>query len=164
MSSKNILIFMLFSTLLVSSCNTDDKKADVPDMKSEGIEKGNLKITNAWIRPGAAEMNTAFFFDVYNSSEISDTLIGVESDLAEIVEIHETFKKGEDMMGMRSVDAVEIPGGKTFQFKPMHNHIMLIKVVNDLKVGSEGIVKLNFKNAGMIEVKANVTDKKMMKH
>ena len=109
-------------------------------------------------------MNTAFFFNVYNSSEIADTLISVESKIAKIVEIHETFTKGEDMMGMRSVDFVEIPAGTNFEFKPMHHHVMLIKVIDDLKIEGEGIVNLNFKNAGKIEVKAKVIDKKIMKH
>ena len=67
-------------------------------------------------------------------------------------------------MGMRSVDFVKIPAGTNFEFKPMNHHVMLIKVINDLKVDNVGIVKLNFKNAGNIDVNAKVIDKKMMKH
>ena len=164
MNNGKILVLFLLISLIVLSCNDKNKTLDIPETNSEVIEKNNLKITNAWIRPGAAGMNTAFFFNVYNSSEIADTLISVESEIAEIVEIHETFTKGEDMMGMRSVDFVEIPAGTNFEFKPMHHHVMLIKVIDDLKIEDEGIVNLNFKNAGKIEVKAKVIDKKIMKH
>lgn len=163
MNKKVLVVFFLIS-LIAFSCNDKNETVEKPEINSDVIEQGNIKITNAWIRPGAAGMNTAFFFDVYNSSENPETLLTAESQIAEIVEVHETFTKGEDMMGMRSVDFVEIAAGTKFEFKPMHHHIMLIKVVDDLKVDDEGTVKLVFKNAGEIEVKAKVIDKKIMKH
>ena len=164
MNRKIVFLLVLPLTIILYSCDTKNNDAVKAEVTSDVVEKGNLKITNAWIRPAAAGMNTAFFFNVYNSSEIADTLLGADSEIAEVVEVHETFTKGEDMMGMRSVNFVEIPAGTNFEFKPMHHHVMLIKVVNDLKMDDEKLLKLNFKNAGEIEVRAKVIDKKIMKH
>ena len=158
------LVLTILLALMLFSCKS---KTDMPETKQSAgqtFENGNIKISNAWIRPSAAGMNTAFFFNVTNSSKFSDTLISANSKVAEIVEIHETYEKGDDMMGMRSVEKVVIPASSTFEFKPMHHHVMLIKVIKDLKINDKGTVNLKFKNAGEINVTAKVVDKKIMKH
>jgi copper(I)-binding protein len=162
-----IRISLLLTTLLALMLFSCNSKTDMPETKQSAgqtFENGNIEISNAWIRPGAAGMNTAFFFNVSNTSDMPDTLISAKSEIAEIVEIHKTYEKGDDMMGMRSVDEVVISANSTFEFKPMHHHVMLIKIIDDLKINDEGIVNLNFKNAGEITVTAKVIDKKIMKH
>jgi copper(I)-binding protein len=161
MINKNYLFLLLLTGFIFYGCNDSTDKGSKDQLKAGVFGQGSILISNAWIRPGASGMNTAFFFDVYNSSHISDTLLSAESELAEIVEIHETFTKGEDMMGMRSVDFVEIAGETKFEFKPMHHHVMLIKIIKDLKIDNEGIVKLRFKNAGDVVVTAKVVDMMM---
>lgn len=120
-------------------------------------QESSIKITDPWIRPAAESSNTALFFIVENKSNTPDTLIAAKSSLAQVIEVHETFKKG-DMMGMREVKAVPIPPNSKVQFKPRDLHVMLIKLNKDMKVKDEGEVTLVFKNAGEIKVKAVVRD------
>ncbi len=120
----------------------------------------NIVIENSWIRNSSKGMNTALFFDVHNNGSTADTLYKVSSELAELVQIHETFMQ-DDMMGMREVKDVVIEPGSTFRFKPKSHHVMLIKLKQDLNEGEEGEVTLFFRNAGEIKISAPVKKMKM---
>ena len=114
-----------------------------------------VDIKNAWIRTGAKDMNTALFCDIQNNGNIQDTLYDAKSSLSQVVEIHETFNKGE-LMGMRKTKAVVIKPNSQFQLKPGGHHVMLIKLNKKLETGSKGEVTLYFKRAGEIKVNAVV--------
>ncbi len=113
----------------------------------------NIKITEAWMRPSSEKMATALYFVIENNSEIADTLFQVDSDLAERVEIHETYSEGE-MMGMRKVDFIVIGGKSSFELKPGAHHIMLMKLKKDIKDGDKAEFALHFKQAGEMKITA----------
>ncbi|MDQ7816487.1 MAG: copper chaperone PCu(A)C [Melioribacteraceae bacterium] len=115
-----------------------------------------IRINDPWIRPSAEESNTALFFEVVNNSDKPDTLFKAESDLAEVVEVHETYKRENDMMGMRRVKFVVIPPKSMVKFKPRDLHVMLIKLKKDMKENDKGVAILIFKNAGRIKLEAVV--------
>ncbi len=117
-----------------------------------------IEIKDAWIRPGASKANTALFFEVHNNTSKGDTLLMVKADLSEIVELHETYKKSEDVMGMRAVKIVSIPANSVVKFKPRDLHIMLIGLYKDVKIGESHNVTLVFKFAKDVKVKAVVRD------
>ncbi len=112
-----------------------------------------INIKDAWMRPSSEKMATALYFVIENKSETADTLYRVDSDLAERVEIHETYSEGE-MMGMRKVDFVVIEGNSSFALKPGAHHIMLMKLKKDIKDGDKGEFVLHFKRAGEIAITA----------
>ena len=116
-----------------------------------------IKINDPWMRPSSEKMATALYFVIENKSETADTLFQVDSDLAERVEIHETYSEGE-MMGMRKVDFIVIEGNGSFELKPSAHHIMLMKLKKDIKDGDKGDFVLHFKQAG--ELKITATAKK----
>ncbi|QQS34903.1 MAG: copper chaperone PCu(A)C [Ignavibacteriales bacterium] len=122
-------------------------------------QSDELKIKEPWIRPGAKDMSTAFYFIVENQSDKPDTLYKVSSELAGKVEIHETYMK-DDMMGMREVEQIVIPPKSEFHFKPRAHHVMLMKLKNDLKNGDTGKIKLYFKSAGEYELSVQVKSPK----
>ncbi len=117
-----------------------------------------ITIKDAWIRPAAAKANSALFFEVVNNSSSPDTLLSAKGNLSEIVEIHETYKKENDIMGMREVHNVPIPAKSIVKFKPGALHIMLIGLTKDVRLGEQYDLVLQFKNAGTIKVKAVVQD------
>jgi hypothetical protein len=110
-------------------------------------------IKDAWMRPSSDKMATALYFVIENKSEIADTLFQVDSDLAERVEIHETYSEGE-MMGMRKVDFIVIEGKKSFELKPGAHHIMLMKLKKNIIDGDKGDFVLHFKQAGEMQITA----------
>jgi len=118
-----------------------------------------LHIVDAWVRPAAMNRNTGVFFSVMNHTDDNDTLIAAKTDIAEKTEIHETFKQGDDMMGMREVEYLVVEAGAVLEFKPMSYHVMLINLKEDLAEGNEIELKLAFKSAGEIKIKAKVEDR-----
>lgn len=131
-------------------------------------DKREMVVKDAWVRPSAVGMNSALFFKVTNNTNSVDTLFDASSDAADIVEVHETYMRG-DKMGMRRAVAVVNPG-ETIEFKPKSLHVMMIKLLKDLKIGEKIQATLHFKKAGDVEIEAEVKDlmpgnmKKMMKH
>ncbi len=112
-----------------------------------------IKIKDTWMRPSSEKMATALYFVIENKSSTADTLFLVDSDLAERVEIHETYSEGE-MMGMRKVDFIIIDGKSSFELKPGAHHVMLMKLKKDINDGDEENFVLHFKQAGEINIKA----------
>lgn len=112
-----------------------------------------IKIKDAWMRPSSEKMATALYLEIENKSETADTLFQVDSDLAERVEIHETYTEGE-MMGMRKVDMIVIEGNSSFKLKPGAHHIMLMKLKKDIKDGFKSEFVLHFKQAGEMKITA----------
>lgn len=119
------------------------------------LQHSNIEINDSWLRPGAVGMNTAMYFEIINKGEKADTLYMAKSNLANIVELHETYKK-DDMMGMRKTDYVVIKAKSSFKFQPGGNHVMLIDLKRKLKIGDKGEVTLFFKKEGKVKVKAVV--------
>jgi periplasmic copper chaperone A len=111
-----------------------------------------LSIEKTWTRVSAEGTNTAFFFDVVNNSDKPDTLYNVESTVAEITEIHETYKV-DGKMGMRKIPYVVIPPKSTFNFKPRSYHIMLIGLNNDVNANDVVELTVYFKQAGKMVLK-----------
>lgn len=121
-----------------------------------------IKIVDPWMRVGAQGQATGLFFKIENNSDKADTLYKVEFELAGLVQIHETYDAGNDMMGMREVKQIVIPAKTTFELKPGAHHVMLMKLKQDINKGYVGDVTLYFKKAGIIKIKAE-TREMMMK-
>ncbi|GEM_PF-977228 len=117
-----------------------------------------LKIKNAWVRPAAKGANSAFYFVLQNNGSKPDTLIGAESKLAEIVEVHESYKRDNDRMGMRPAGKLVINPKSELEFKPGGFHVMLLDLQKDFKIGDSFEAGLQFKYAGKIKVIAEVRD------
>ena len=122
------------------------------------IQDSKITIQNAWARPAAKNANSAFYFILFNNSTKADTLLGAETKVAEEAEIHESFKKDNDRMGMRPAGKLAIKPKSKFEFKPGGFHVMLLGVLKDLKIGDKIEAVLLFKYSGRIRIKAEVSD------
>ena len=98
-------------------------------------------------------MNTALYFDIENSTNQTDTLFSVKSDIAEMVQIHETYEK-DGMKGMREVKIVAVKPHSKVEFKPGGLHVMVMNVKNDYKENSSAEFELYFKKKGKIKITA----------
>ena len=110
-----------------------------------------VKIINAWMRPSSEKMATALYFTIENTGETADTLFKVDSELADRVELHETYSEGE-LVGMRKVEMIVIESKSSFELKPGSHHIMLMKLKKNINYGDEGEFVLHFKQAGEIKI------------
>lgn len=142
-----ITLSIILTLILVSCQQKEGEKT--PDEKS-------FVISDSWMRPGTMDRNTAAFMKITNNTDADDTLYAVSSNLAKVVEVHETYKKENDMMGMRHIDQLVIPKNSVVELKPGSHHVMLIGLNKDLAKDESGEIKLSFKNHGNIELSVQV--------
>lgn len=151
------ILFFVTALFLFVCCNQNDKIESNENLALEFKSvDGTITLFDPVMRPSAKGMNSAIFLTIKNNSSNTDTLYSVESDIAELVEIHETYKVNKDKMGMRHVDEISIPSETVFLLKPGSYHIMLIDLIEDVLVGKEIKAKLIFKHAGKIEFTTEV--------
>ena len=153
------LLFLTVLLFLFFSCRqNDDIKTDKDSDYEFQSSDGTITIINPVMRPSAKGMNSAIFLSIKNNSLIADSLFSVESDIAELVEIHETFRVNKDKMGMRHVEHVVIQPDSIVMLEPGSYHIMLIDLYQDAVIGKEVKAILLFKHAGEITITAQVKD------
>ena len=153
-----LFLTIVITCLVFSSCqeNKTQSAKQHETETSKHISEKPVLVSNQWMRPGSKNRNTAAFMSITNNMEVDDTLYSVESNLAKVVELHESYEKENDMMGMRHVDFIVIPSKSTVELKPGSFHIMLIGLNNDLVKGNEGILIANFKKNGKVELPLSV--------
>jgi copper(I)-binding protein len=68
------------------------------------------------------------------TSPTAGRLVGVESDAAKHVEVHEMAMQ-DDVMKMRQVPAIDLPAGQAVELKPGGYHVMLIDLAKQITPG-----------------------------
>ena len=126
---KPLGTIVLVGILVLSACNA-----------APGIE-----VSHPWARPAIQGNNAAIYFLLQNHSASADEMTGVTSDVAEAVEMHESRMEG-DVMQMQQMLSVPIKGKASVEFAPGGLHIMLIDLKQELKVGDEFQVTLQFRD------------------
>lgn len=125
--------------------------------------EGAVKVEEAWVRQATEGTNTAAFMKIVNESSQADTLIGASSDIAEVVEVHESYEEN-GMMGMREIEMAVIEAGATFELKPRGYHVMFISLLQTVMAGDEVTFTLHFKSGNDITVTAPVKEMMMPGH
>lgn len=139
-----LLILITLSAGLIIGCGGErESQTESAEISGEGIH-----IEGAWARPASEGRMSAAYFLITNFENENDTLISVQSDVAQLVEIHESYELEEGMMGMREVPELEIPAQSTIRLQQGGLHIMLIQVTRTLADGDTFALSLNFAGAG----------------
>jgi copper(I)-binding protein len=100
----------------------------------------------------------AVFMLLKNGGGEPDRLAGGQTDVAEVVEIHETVMEGEVMKMQMLPDGLEVPARGEVLLKPGGYHIMLIGIKRDLEVGDTFSLDLQFEKSGTITVEPKVRE------
>ena len=117
-----------------------------------------IKVMEPWSRPSPMTAgNGAVYMMLMNEGGTGDALIGVETDVAEVVEVHETKMEG-DVMKMGPVSKVEIPAGGSAALKPGGLHVMLINLQEQLVPGEKIKLTLNFEKSDPLTIEAEIRE------
>jgi len=100
----------------------------------------------------------AVFMLLKNGGGEPDRLTGGQTDVAEVLEIHETVMEGEVMKMQMLPDGLEVPARGEVLLKPGGYHIMLIGIKRDLEVGDTFSLDLQFEKSGTITVEPKVRE------
>lgn len=94
----------------------------------------------------------AFYLTLTNNGDESDRLVMIETDMADIVEIHDVEMDDGVMQMVPMHDGVEIAPGEEIVFEPGSYHVMLIGISESLLDGEEFTAVLHFESAGEVEI------------
>jgi len=119
-----------------------------------------VEVKSAWVRGTvAAQKTTGAYMELKSAND--GRLVGVESPVAGIAEVHE-MRMDKNVMRMRAVPALDLPAGKTVELRPGGYHVMLIDLKKPLKQGDSVPLRLKIQNkdqtVSTVEVKAEVRD------
>jgi hypothetical protein len=118
----------------------------------EGVESHE-----AWVRNANQGEITAVYMILHNHTDVNDALVGVSTDVAEVAELHLSEVKN-DVMTMTLQERIEIPADGEVVLESGGYHVMLIGLKQDLQVGDEITITLNFENYPDVTVTVPVKD------
>lgn len=117
-----------------------------------------VAVKDAWVRATVPSQTATGAFMEITSSRAA-TLVGVESPIAGIIEVHESKLVG-NVMQMREVPRLPLPAGQPVALKPGGYHVMLIDLARPLKAGESVPLRLRIESADRsietVEVSARV--------
>jgi copper(I)-binding protein len=100
----------------------------------------------------------AVFMRVINDGQGPDRLVGGETDVARVVEIHETVMEGDVTTMQMLANGLEIPAKSEVLLKPGSFHVMLIGMQRDLAVGDRFNITLQFEESGEMDLAVQVQE------
>ncbi len=104
-----------------------------------------VDVSNAWVRATVPGQQATGMFATLTAKQDS-TLVSASSPVASAVEVHEMKMEG-DVMKMRAVPALPLPGGQAVALKPGSYHVMLMGLKKPLPDGGTVPVKLVVEDA-----------------
>jgi len=117
---------------------------------------GDLTVSGVWARASAGRAAAgAAFMTIANSGTADDRLIAAAADVSKVVELHTHIKDGE-IMRMRQVEAIAVPGDETTVLQPGGLHVMFIGLHDPLREGQTFPLSLTFEQAGTLTVSVTV--------
>jgi copper(I)-binding protein len=125
-------------------------------VSAAGTAADAVMIKNAYVRavpPG--QPNSAAFLMLMNSSGSDHAVVGGESPVAKVVELHEHIHQN-GMMKMRQIPRIGIKANDKTILQPGGLHIMLIGLKQELKKGEKVSLTLKFEDGSTKTVEAPV--------
>ena len=117
-----------------------------------------VRVDGAWSRRAPkldGSGNGAVYGTLVNPGASPDALIAAKSDVAGIVEVHETYAES-GMSMMRAIERIPVPAGGQVGLAPGGYHVMLLNLKRDLRPGEAFAVTFVFERAGPVAVSAQV--------
>lgn len=120
---------------------------------AQDARAGAIRTDNPWTRATPPSAPTgAGYMTLTNEGREADRLLKVLSPIAGRAEIH-TMEIVDDVSRMRrQKDGVELPPGKTVEFKPGGIHIMFMDLTQPIRPGTTVPVTLALQRAGKVDV------------
>jgi periplasmic copper chaperone A len=139
MKKYQYLILSIFGLLVLSlvACQANL----TPEISVEGV----------WGRPSPKVATAgAVYMVIKNDGGAADKLLFASSESCGTVELHESYDKGDGVMGMREVPGgfIEIPAKGEAELKMGGLHIMCIDKLDDFEKGAILSLSLEFETSG----------------
>ena len=143
-SKTKIFLSGIFCLLFLTFCAESENR----ESPQQQVTDSELRIDDLRARPANEGSMSAAYFTISNHTASPDTLLSISSDVAQLVEIHESFEMEDGMMGMRETETLEIQAGSVVRLEPGGYHIMLIRLNETLEIGDQFDLTLHFSQKG----------------
>lgn len=147
-----LALSLLLAGGLIISCQQETEQ----DSEQIDLPESGIYVEGTWARPGAEGRMSAAYLLISNFNDYEDTLVDVSSDVAQNVEVHESYEREEGMMGMREADNLVIPAQSTVRLEQGGFHVMLMQLTRQLTEGDSFELTLTFEKEGDITVEVPV--------
>ena len=118
----------------------------------------DVEIDGAYARASIPNVpNSAAFFVIKNNSDKDIAITSANSDVAEKNELHTHIKENK-MMKMMKIEKLVVPAKSSLELKSGSDHIMLMGLKKELKVGDEINLELSFSDGDKKNIKVPVKD------
>ena len=104
-----------------------------------------VSVKDPWVRATVPQQKATGAFMQITSSAAAK-LIEVKSPIAGVVELHE-MKMDNNIMKMRAIGGLDLPAGRSVEFKPGGYHVMLMDLKVQVKEGDIVPLTLVFEGA-----------------
>ena len=120
-------------------------------VNAHGYKLNDITITHPWATPTHGSVDGKGYLALRNKGHKSDQLLSATTEVAARVELYRAIQD-HGALKIHSVDALEIPAGKTVRLEPGKSHLMLVGLKKPLQDGQHFPVVLRFHHAGTITV------------
>ena len=118
----------------------------------------DVEIDGAYARASIPNVpNSAAFFVIKNNSDKDIAITSANSDIAEKNELHTHIKENQ-MLKMMKIEKLVVPAKSSLELKSGGDHVMLIGLKKELKVGDEISLELSFSDGDKKKIKVPVKD------
>lgn len=134
-----LLSAVFIASILISACSKQD----------------SIEIKNQWVRASndVQDVSAAYMTIVSNEDT---SLIAIDSDVADVIEIH-SMSMENGVMKMRMLDTLDLIADKPTELSPGGFHLMLFDLKKPLTAGKEAHFTLHFKNKAGQEKTISIT-------
>ena len=118
----------------------------------------DVEIDGAYARASIPNVpNSAAFFVIKNNSDKDIAITSANSDIAEKNELHTHIKENK-MMKMIKIEKLVVPAKSSLELKSGGDHVILMGLKKELKVGDEINLELSFSDGDKKNIKVPVKD------
>lgn len=116
----------------------------------------SIQIDDAWSPAQTDTSKTgAVFLKISNDGTETDTLVSIETPIAEVAQLHMSKSKGGKMR-MRKKMTLDVKPGEAITLRHGGLHVMLVDLASTLEIGARFPLTLNFEKNGSVEVEVTV--------
>ncbi|MWB77717.1 copper chaperone PCu(A)C [Pseudooceanicola sp. 216_PA32_1] len=126
-------------------------------------QAGDIVIEDSYARAATPIARSgAAYMVIRNTGSEDDRLIGVNTPMAEVAQLHTHVMEGGGVMRMRPApDGFAVPAGGTALLERGGDHVMLMGLTEAMQDGSSFEMTLTFEHAGQMTIEVPVDMKRM---
>jgi periplasmic copper chaperone A len=114
---------------------------------------GDIVVSQPFVRATAKGASVgAGYMVVRNNGKVADRLVRIDSDVANMVALHEMSNDGGIMKMREMTDGATIPPGGAMTFRPGGNHLMFTGLKAPFLEGGAVKATLQFEHAGALPI------------